>query len=66
MTRDLWIAFGTLVVTIIGTGIGVGSLVVALHSEVRSDLRRLDDRLRRLEVAAPREPTITAAAVDGA
>lgn len=64
MTRDLWIAFTTLLVTVVGTGVGVGALVISLHSEIRSDIRRLDDRLRRLEVAAPLTPAITAAAAD--
>jgi hypothetical protein len=40
-----------LVVTIIGTGVGVSALVLTLHGEIRADLRRLDDRVRKVEIA---------------
>jgi hypothetical protein len=58
VSREQWIAFGLLVATIVGTGIGVCGLVLTLHGNIREDLRAvqnriqgLDDRVRAVEVA---------------
>jgi hypothetical protein len=58
VSREQWIAFGVLVATIVGTGVGVCALVLTLHGNIREDLRAvqdriqgLDDRVRAVEIA---------------
>ncbi len=58
VSREQWIAFGALVATIVGTGVGVCALVLTLHGNIREDLRAvqdriqgLDDRVRAVEIA---------------
>ena len=58
VSREQWVAFGVLVATIVGTGVGVCALVLTLHGNIREDLRAvqdriqgLDDRVRAVEIA---------------
>ena len=46
---ELWIAICMLVVAIIGTGVGVSTLVLTLHGEIRADLRDVQDRIDLLD-----------------
>ena len=39
------------VVSVVGSAVAVIAVVVTLNGDVRADLRRMDDRLRAVEVA---------------
>ncbi len=49
VSREQWIAFGVLVGTIVGTGVGVCALVLTLHGNIREDLRAVQDRIQGLD-----------------
>ena len=54
MVGDTKWVFGTgvaIVASVIGSAVAVIAVVVTLVGDVRADLRRMDDRLRAVEVA---------------
>ena len=48
---EQWVAVSGVVLTIIGTGVALAALLTSQIGELRTHIRRLDDRVRAVEVA---------------